>query len=164
MCGYCRILLGTYRYLRVAMNHMLLLHSSRPTFPCSSPTQLRETNELPFFVSSLQSSSTYSSHCGEIYIHFASISPGKRWFFNINIPCTAGAVKFANTPLAPGTRECIKKYNPLGQHIPWNFLMHFLGIVFPGTLSGDSISSYRALPGDIFPVTLPWDSISKHTS
>ena len=46
---YVWVLLGTSKYLRVAMNHMVLLHSSRPTFPCTAPQASRETNELPFF-------------------------------------------------------------------------------------------------------------------
>ena len=114
ICGYFEVLLGTYR-LRVAMNHMVVLHSSsRPTFPCSSPSQLRETNELPFFVSSLlQTSSnfTFSQHCAEIFYLFWC-HQGNIGYITVNILCTAGITKFPIHTLPPGTRECIKKYLP----------------------------------------------------
>ena len=73
--GYSSICVGCFRYLRDAMNHMVLLHSSRPTFPCSSPSQLRETNELPFFVCSPNSLNVE---------RFISILPLYHWQYSIH--------------------------------------------------------------------------------
>ena len=90
--GYSPVLLGTLWYVWVLLGTGCNeswggAHCSPPppTFPCSSPSQLRETNELPFFfVSSLQSSLKWRDY-GKIVIYLAKISSLSDIHLNISL-------------------------------------------------------------------------------